>query len=420
MQQLSEIDKAYKKQDDEYVDGLIATLKKTQEERIKDAIEMFGAEEYERMTGAKIPQNIKELEELKRTISQTPAPKKDRIKGSATNKAGTASTKSTAGSIEVSAQVEETLRNKIAEFKKSHPNRKAPSLGTLKKVFRRGAGAFSTSYRPTIGGGRPNSRNAWAIARVNKFLKMAGGGSVKKAYREADGDLLESIFEDGDLLELDCGTGSGGFKAGNTCGKGGDGSETTKDAPTKDVEERKGALRRIAEGAKMKAQYGASKAGEIRDYLQSPAGRDLRENIGKALKIAYKGGIESVASVQSHRYKILVGALINPVLGGELIAGAGIAGFIKGAVKEYNSQQGRTSSKGILRFQAMGSVVTLARTPSDSEIADYITDEILVAIKEEVTNQKEDLMNGTTPPSTIPTAVIQGGVKDKPKIKSLE
>jgi hypothetical protein len=248
MQQLSEIDKAYKKQDDNYVDGLIEQLNKTQEERIKDAIEMFGVEEYERMTGAKLPHKIE---------------------------------------------------------------------------------------------------------------------------------------------ELDCGTGSGGFKAGNTCSKGGDGSKPPKDAPTKDVEEKKGALRRIAEGAKVKAQYGASKAGEIKDYLQSPAGRDLRDNISKALKIAYKGGIESVASVQSHRYKILIGALINPALGGELIAGAGIAGFIKGAVKEYNSQQGRTSSKGIARFQAMGSVVTLARTPSDSEIADYITDEILVAIKEAVTNQKD-------------------------------
>lgn len=377
------MDKAYKKQDDDYVDGLIEQLKKTQEERIKDAIEMFGAEEYERMTGAKIPQGIKKLE---RTISQTPAPKKDRIKGSEKNPQGTASTRSESGSIEVSEQVEETLRNKIADFKKSHPNRNAPSLGTLKKVFRRGAGAFSTSYRPTISGGAPNSRNAWAIARVNKFLKMAGGGEVKKSYREADGDLLGAIFEDGDLLELDCGTGSGGFKAGNTCSKS---SESSKDAPTKDVEERKGALRRIAEGAKVKAQYGASKAGEIKDYLQSPAGRDLRDNISKALKIAYKGGIESVASVQSHRYKILIGALINPALGGELIAGAGIAGFIKGAVKEYNSQKGRTSSKGIARFQAMGSVVTLARTPSDSEIADYITDEILVAIKEEVTNQKD-------------------------------
>ena len=125
-----------------------------------------------------------------KSASQTPAPASERKKGSETNPAGTASTRSKAGDIEISEAVEETLKNKIADFKKRHPNRKAPSLGALKKVFRRGAGAFSTSFRPMIGGGRPNSRTAWAIARVNKFLKMAGGGEVKKSYREADGDLL--------------------------------------------------------------------------------------------------------------------------------------------------------------------------------------------------------------------------------------
>jgi lambda family phage portal protein len=125
-----------------------------------------------------------------KSASQTPAPAIERKKGSEANPAGTASTRSKAGDIEISEAVEQTLKNKIADFKKSYPNRKAPSLGALKKVFRRGAGAFSTSFRPTIGGGRPNSRTAWAIARVNKFLKMAGGGEVKKSYREADGDLL--------------------------------------------------------------------------------------------------------------------------------------------------------------------------------------------------------------------------------------
>jgi lambda family phage portal protein len=125
-----------------------------------------------------------------KSASQTPAPASERKKGSKANPAGTASTRSKAGDIEISEAVEQTLKNKIADFKKSNPNRKAPSLGALKKVFRRGAGAFSTSFRPTIGGGRPNSRTAWAIARVNKFLKMAGGGEVKKSYREADGDLL--------------------------------------------------------------------------------------------------------------------------------------------------------------------------------------------------------------------------------------
>jgi hypothetical protein len=136
----------------------------------------------------------KELSELARpgpkSAAQTPAPPKERIKGSKENPEGTASTRSKAGDIEISAENEEALKNKIAEFKDKHPSRKAPSLGALKKVFRRGAGAFSTSFRPTISGGKPNSRNAWAMARVNKFLKMAGGGEVKESYRKADGDLL--------------------------------------------------------------------------------------------------------------------------------------------------------------------------------------------------------------------------------------
>jgi lambda family phage portal protein len=125
-----------------------------------------------------------------KSASQTPAPTKERIKGSKENPEGTASTRSKAGDIEISAENEEALKNKIAEFKDKHPSRKAPTLGALKKVFRRGAGAFSTSFRPTITGGKPNSRNAWAMARVNKFLKMAGEGEVKKSYRAADGDLL--------------------------------------------------------------------------------------------------------------------------------------------------------------------------------------------------------------------------------------
>ena len=129
-------------------------------------------------------------QELARPISQTPAPPKERIKGSKENPEDTASTRSKAGDIEISAENEEALKNKIAEFKKDHPKKNAPSLGALKKVFRRGAGAFSTSFRPTITGGKPNSRNAWAMARVNKFLKMAGGGEVKDSYRKADGDLL--------------------------------------------------------------------------------------------------------------------------------------------------------------------------------------------------------------------------------------
>lgn len=163
-----------------------------------------------------------------KSAAQTPAPPKERIKGSKENPEGTAATRSKAGDIEISRANEQALKDKIAEFKKDHPKKNAPSLGTLKKVFRRGAGAFSTSFRPTITGGQPNSRNAWAMARVNKFLKMAGGGEVKESYRKADGDLLEERFED-------CGTGAGGFKEGNTCaingGMGRSGKETSKKYP---------------------------------------------------------------------------------------------------------------------------------------------------------------------------------------------
>jgi hypothetical protein len=148
-----------------------------------------------------------------KSAAQTPAPPKERIKGSKENPEGTAATRSKAGDIEISEANEQALKDKIAQFKKDHPKKNAPSLGTLKKVFRRGAGAYSTSFRPTITGGQPNSRNAWAMARVNKFLKMAGGGEVKESYRKADGDLLEERF--------DCGTGAGGFKEGNTCASGG-------------------------------------------------------------------------------------------------------------------------------------------------------------------------------------------------------
>jgi len=163
--------------------------------------------------------------QLARPIAQTPAPAKDRIKGSEQNKPGSAATKSTGGKIEIGEGTEESIKNKLKEWKDKHPNKKAPSLGTLMKVFRRGAGAYSTSHRPTISGGAPNSRNAWAMARVNKFLKMAGGGEVKKSYRQADGDLLEAITSNTNLAAGDglnpCGMKDDGtFDDENECAQG--------------------------------------------------------------------------------------------------------------------------------------------------------------------------------------------------------
>jgi hypothetical protein len=132
------------------------------------------------------------------TISQTKAPKKDQIKGSSKNKVGSASSKKSSASINFSESVTNTLKNKMDDYNKKHPNSKV-SLGTLKAVFRRGAGAFSSSHRPGM------SRSGWAFARVNKFLLKKGGTKVKAAYVQDDdlmkkGGELQSTFEKGGLI----------------------------------------------------------------------------------------------------------------------------------------------------------------------------------------------------------------------------
>jgi hypothetical protein len=125
----------------------------------------------------------------RKSAAQTPAPKKDRIYGSKRNPAGSASSEKRAKNIQFSAKTENALKEKLKEFREKHSNKKV-TLSDLKAVYRRGSGAYSSSHRPTISGGVPNSRNAWAMARVNKFLKKAAGEKVKAAYVQDD-DLME-------------------------------------------------------------------------------------------------------------------------------------------------------------------------------------------------------------------------------------
>jgi hypothetical protein len=118
----------------------------------------------------------------KRTQAQTPAPKKDQVKGSAKNPKGSAS--GARGGIKISGQAVKSLEN----MRDKHNDRykaksKKVDLGTLKAVFRRGAGAFSVSHRPGM------NRTQWALARVRTFLKLVGTGERKKAYN-TDLDLL--------------------------------------------------------------------------------------------------------------------------------------------------------------------------------------------------------------------------------------
>ena len=122
-------------------------------------------------------------------LSRTPAPKKDRVFGSDKNKVGSAASKESAKKINLSEDIITTLSNKAKEYNEENSGNKV-TLNTLKAVMRRGMGAYSTSHRPTITGGAPNSRQAWGFARVNKFLKKKSGEKVKAAYVQDD-DLLE-------------------------------------------------------------------------------------------------------------------------------------------------------------------------------------------------------------------------------------
>ena len=118
----------------------------------------------------------------KRTQAQTPAPKKDQKTGSSKNPKGSAS--GSRGGIKISDQAVKSLEN----MRDKHNDRynaksKKVDMGTLKAVFRRGAGAFSVSHRPGM------NRTQWGLARVKAFLKLVGTGERKKAYT-TDLDLL--------------------------------------------------------------------------------------------------------------------------------------------------------------------------------------------------------------------------------------
>lgn len=117
----------------------------------------------------------------KRTISQTPAPKKDQVKGSSKNKKGSAS-----GSRKIvfSKEVEKSLKEKVATHNEKAREGRRATLGMLKAVYRRGAGAYSVSHRPGM------TRNQWAMARVNAFLKMLKSGKPANSAYKSDNDLL--------------------------------------------------------------------------------------------------------------------------------------------------------------------------------------------------------------------------------------
>lgn len=117
--------------------------------------------------------------------AQTPAKPSERKEGSSKNKEGSAG--KDGKKINFSEKVVTALKNKVKEHNEKHS--KKVSLTQLKKIYRRGAGAFSSSHR--VG----KTRGQWAMARVNMFLKMVRGGKVKKSYRAADQDVAKGSEE---------------------------------------------------------------------------------------------------------------------------------------------------------------------------------------------------------------------------------
>jgi hypothetical protein len=125
--------------------------------------------------------------DFKKTGQSTPAPPKDRIKGSDKNKPQSA--KDASGDIELDESTVNGLENKASEHnekmkKMNKPEWSKTTVGQLKAVYRRGAGAYSTSHRPGV------TRAQWANARVNAYLYLLENGKPKDSKYVTDNDLL--------------------------------------------------------------------------------------------------------------------------------------------------------------------------------------------------------------------------------------
>ena len=87
---------------------------------------------------------------------------------------------------QISAKTEKALQNKVDEHNKEVNNAasKRTTLGTLKKVYDRGIGAYNTnpaSVRPNV-----SNPSTWAMARVNSFLFVLRNGRFQGGKHDTD------------------------------------------------------------------------------------------------------------------------------------------------------------------------------------------------------------------------------------------
>lgn len=116
---------------------------------------------------------------------KTPAKPSERRRGSKKNKPGSA--KKPNKSISMSKETEARIRKLMVEHNKKVAKKgkgSKASMGRLKSVFRRGAGAFSRSHAPNM------SRTGWGIARVKAFLYLLRNGRPSNPNYKQDNDLL--------------------------------------------------------------------------------------------------------------------------------------------------------------------------------------------------------------------------------------
>jgi len=116
----------------------------------------------------------------------------DKIIGSNLNRADSSKSVSSGKMINFSPKVIQIIKNKVSEHNSKNPNLKI-SLASAKAVVRRGLGAYSSSHRTTISGGKPNSRVAWGLARLNAFLYKIINGKSKSGKYTQDDDLIEEL-----------------------------------------------------------------------------------------------------------------------------------------------------------------------------------------------------------------------------------
>jgi len=134
---------------------------------------------------------------MPRDPRKTPALPHERIFGSRRNLPGSAASSVEGSQIILDPATEGSLREKLEAFNASQPKPNRLTIGALRAVWRRGAGAFSTTHRPGV------SRAAWAMARVNAFLRKASGGPFNPNYIQDDDLLPNSEHEDPKKVRAD-------------------------------------------------------------------------------------------------------------------------------------------------------------------------------------------------------------------------